>query len=201
MQSRAERRAWEAQYRKRNREKLNAKQRAWTERNRERETARLKASYLKHREAALKRSKERYERTRERKLQLAAEWRKRNPGKMRQYTDEWRKRNRGKYLGFARIGSHKRRDINRGAGACDPISINVLTQLIRSAVKMRCAICNQNMKVDDRSIDHVIPISKGGTGDIGNLQVVHRSCNAKKYAKMPHEIDGQMQIHLVGGTA
>lgn len=32
----------------------------------------------------------------------------------------------------------------------------------------------------DVNIDHIIPIEKGGTNDIGNMQLVHPYCNALK---------------------
>ena len=161
---------------------------------------RHRESYLKNREAILIRAKERYYLNREKKLITNAAWRKQNPDKMRRYTEAWSKKNRTRRLESARVQSHKRRTLRR-RGECDIQSINILVQLIRAAEKMKCAICDHNMPVGDRSIDHVIPLSRGGSGDIGNLQVVHRKCNLQKYAKMPHELDGQMQIHLVGRVA
>lgn len=42
---------------------------------------------------------------------------------------------------------------------------------------MTCQSCRSG---DDITLDHVIPISKGGTNDDSNLQVLCRSCNAAK---------------------
>lgn len=181
-------------------EQRRAYLRAWRVRNRDKESVRQKNRYRANRDEILKRGKERYRLNREKKLATNAKWRAANPNKGREYTKAWVKRNPGKALERARIQSHKRRQSSR-SGTCDIQSINLLSQLIRSSRKMKCAICRKNMRVNDRSIDHVIPLSKGGSGDFGNLQVVHRKCNAMKYAKMPHELDGQMQIHLVGRVA
>lgn len=43
-----------------------------------------------------------------------------------------------------------------------------------------CPYCNKN-KTD--TIDHVVPLSKGGTNNKDNLIAVCRSCNSKKGAK------------------
>lgn len=40
-----------------------------------------------------------------------------------------------------------------------------------------CAICSSNKKL---SIDHIVPMSKGGKDNIENLQCLCFSCNAKK---------------------
>lgn len=50
--------------------------------------------------------------------------------------------------------------------------------------KLTCEICkkpiNKRNKKLKSSIDHIIPISKGGTEDFKNLRVAHRICNNKK---------------------
>ncbi len=45
----------------------------------------------------------------------------------------------------------------------------------------KCAHCGSTKKLE---IDHIIPISKGGTGDEANLQVLCRPCNRKKRVKI-----------------
>jgi hypothetical protein len=50
-----------------------------------------------------------------------------------------------------------------------------------SAAQHKCAACGSAEKLE---IDHVVPISQGGTGDFHNLQVLCRQCNRKKRARL-----------------
>lgn len=48
---------------------------------------------------------------------------------------------------------------------------------------------NNNMCVkcatdNDLTIDHIVPVSRGGTNDLWNLQTLCRSCNSKKGARL-----------------
>ena len=44
-----------------------------------------------------------------------------------------------------------------------------------------CALCEQPMNgMNDGTIDHIIPLSKGGSKSYSNKQIVHRVCNEKK---------------------
>lgn len=52
-------------------------------------------------------------------------------------------------------------------------------QLINS-VNGACAICG---RTDSPSIDHVVPISKGGSDGVDNLRVLCTSCNSRKGGK------------------
>lgn len=45
----------------------------------------------------------------------------------------------------------------------------------------QCANCKSDKNL---SIDHIIPIKKGGTNDRSNLQILCRSCNSKKRDKI-----------------
>jgi len=55
----------------------------------------------------------------------------------------------------------------------------------------RCRICEKMTRPDWNythnlypSIDHIVPISKGGSHTMDNVQVAHRICNGKKSAKL-----------------
>lgn len=43
--------------------------------------------------------------------------------------------------------------------------------------KFQCVHCNCK---ENLTIDHIIPVSKGGKDDIENLQILCKSCNSKK---------------------
>ncbi len=49
-----------------------------------------------------------------------------------------------------------------------------------------CGLCkNQIHSLDDSTVDHIIPYSKGGKTRPDNGQLAHRGCNARKNAQMP----------------
>lgn len=56
---------------------------------------------------------------------------------------------------------------------------------------MRCALCGKKKKL---TVDHVIPISRGGANDIGNIQPLCFSCNSKKRTRI---IDARLELWLV----
>lgn len=43
-----------------------------------------------------------------------------------------------------------------------------------------CPLCGEAMKDEDKSIDHIIPLSKGGENVLSNMQITHLRCNQKK---------------------
>ena len=48
----------------------------------------------------------------------------------------------------------------------------------RPALRKVCAKCGHKKKLE---MDHIVPVVRGGTGDISNLQPLCRSCNASKH--------------------
>ena len=48
-----------------------------------------------------------------------------------------------------------------------------------------CGICQQPVALDVFTIDHVVPLSKGGVHKFENLQLAHRACNSRK-GNRPH---------------
>jgi 5-methylcytosine-specific restriction endonuclease McrA len=63
------------------------------------------------------------------------------------------------------------------------VAAQIRTDLL-SAAQHRCASCPATEHLE---IDHIVPISKGGTGDPDNLQVLCRKCNRKKRALLRAE--------------
>jgi 5-methylcytosine-specific restriction endonuclease McrA len=49
-----------------------------------------------------------------------------------------------------------------------------------------CAACRADIDGGYEQ-DHVMPLARGGTNDIGNIQLLCRPCNRKKHAKHPDD--------------
>lgn len=62
-----------------------------------------------------------------------------------------------------------------------PVSTNKAARVF-ARDGLRCVHCGDT---ETLSIDHIYPVSKGGTNDEENLQTLCRSCNSRKGAKLP----------------
>lgn len=50
----------------------------------------------------------------------------------------------------------------------------------------KCGICKKDItNLKDATIDHIIPLSKGGHDGLSNLQLAHEKCNLNKNDKVP----------------
>lgn len=47
----------------------------------------------------------------------------------------------------------------------------------RNSGVVPCFVCGKNVLSDDATLEHIIPISKGGTDDMNNLTISHGKCN------------------------
>ena len=54
----------------------------------------------------------------------------------------------------------------------------------------RCAICGKRIRhLDDLTVDHIIPLAKGGKNVVENCQLAHRECNGEKRDILPEIYD------------
>lgn len=44
----------------------------------------------------------------------------------------------------------------------------------------KCGVCNEPVSVETFTIDHIVPLSKGGPHVYDNLQIAHLACNTQK---------------------
>ena len=86
-------------------------------------------------------------------------------------------RNRGKRIIAAKAGAASRK------GAFGKFS-SVDVQLALDLQSWKCLSCDQCLKAG-YDVDHIVPISKGGSNLPINLQILCPRCNRKKSAKMP----------------
>lgn len=54
--------------------------------------------------------------------------------------------------------------------------------------KGRCAICGEYVPFDIFTVDHILPLAKGGDNDLSNLQCTCRTCNLVKQDILPEEL-------------
>jgi 5-methylcytosine-specific restriction endonuclease McrA len=60
----------------------------------------------------------------------------------------------------------------------------------------RCAYCGCELNTETITIDHMIPIVRGGTNYIDNLVPACRSCNSRKHTKTAEEYLGELERNI-----
>lgn len=64
--------------------------------------------------------------------------------------------------------------------------------IIYNKNKGRCAICGKFVPFDEFTIDHIIPLAKGGTNELRNLQCTCKTCNLIKQDILPEDLMGKL---------
>lgn len=53
-----------------------------------------------------------------------------------------------------------------------------------------CQICEKPFtSMKDITFDHIVPVSKGGTDELENIQLAHYKCNQSKADMLPEEFE------------
>jgi hypothetical protein len=88
----------------------------------------------------------------------------------------------GKQAGHVKAWHAKRRSGNK---ECRTLDLSMgFTAFLFDTVQCACYWCGKRRRAQ---LEHLTPLSRGGTHDIENLQASCRSCNAKKHDKTPEE--------------
>ena len=162
-----------------------------------------KEFYWKNRERLLKQEAERYKNNRDRILARNKKWNAAHPEEMNRNSEKWEKANPEKAVAMFRKYYWKNAEkINadcREYSKKNPDVIRAKTQRRRTAKTLaggsftaaewkalckkyhyKCLCCGKRRKL---TADHVIPVSKGGTSNIDNIQPLCGPCNSSKRDK------------------
>lgn len=110
----------------------------------------------------------------------SASYYQRNKESIRQYIDGWRSINAEHVRLKGRQYAAKRKA--NFLGADGKYSTDDVARILKLQ-KSKCAYCQSNL--DDFEIDHIAPLSKGGSNWPKNLQLLCRPCNRSKHALDP----------------
>lgn len=101
----------------------------------------------------------------------------------RYYQSRFRRNSPDKYRANYRRYEHRKREAPGGHTSAE------LETLKRT--QKGCWWCGKPI-TDQHHIDHVVPLSRGGSNDISNLRVTCPPCNARKKDKLPAEFAGRL---------
>ncbi len=127
----------------------------------------------------------------ERAQAKVTEWHKANPEKRREHRAAWRKAH-AEEIKASKAEWHKR-DPNRGRmyqqtrrakKAANGGSFTTSEwQSLKQHYEFRCLCCSQKEPYIELTIDHVVPVTQGGSNDISNIQPLCLICNLSKGTK------------------
>lgn len=116
-------------------------------------------------------------------------WRRANPEKTKQYYEMHHKPNSARYsktfYSSDRGKTIKRNsDLKRQLRTTDQYVEHIDAFVVTEMDDGMCQICYQDIDLNsgELTVDHIIPLSKGGVHAYYNVQLAHRGCNSKKGA-------------------
>ena len=134
--------------------------------------------YLAHREQEISRCAEYNKNNPHVPAASMRRYRKKNPEKSKEYTNTWRSENKDRVYIYGTKKTAKRR-----------LAINATIDKITAAewrkIKLlhmnKCAYCLMEFK--NLTMDHIVPLVKGGSHNKNNIVPACKSCNSSKQAR------------------
>lgn len=164
-----------------------SRRKAWYVANAERASATSRAYYESHREAIKARSRRDYYGNREARLEAHRAYH-------REHWPEFYARNAEKYRvkaqAYYRAHRHRWPQYNARRRSAMTEATPEVRAWVAYLLEQSCVYCGNSEPIE---VDHVVPLSRGGTHSVENLAPACRPCNRAKGAKLLSEWDGGPQ--------
>jgi len=170
IKNRAEILAKRAGYYAEHTEEISAYKAVWREEKREDRKAKDREYYAAHKD--------------ERKSQMRA-YAAENRERIRSYAARYRKEHPEVEIEH---GAERRMRISGSSSPQEREAARKFIHKVKTAQRAICYLCGKRLSRGERTIDHIIPLAKGGRHVTNNLACACRSCNSKKKAKLPEEV-------------
>lgn len=175
-------REYHRRYREENSEKVRESQRAWR---------------IANAESLAEKKREHYQENIDHYREYKREYHRKNADRLTAKTIQWQKDNPEK----THMKNQRRRSRVREAFVED-----VDPSVVLSRDGWVCHICGdaidpkfKSPDVMSWSIDHVIPLAKGGAHEYKNCKAAHRGCNSRKGAILDYEVYEGTTVPEIGG--
>ena len=129
--------------------------------------------YVENRRSILNKMRGYYTNNKEKIIRYAATYQKEHPEKHAEYTAKYQKSHKEEYSAYYNV--RKTRKTQAGGSFTAKAWLDLC-----KCYGNKCLRCNRRRKL---TADHVIPVSKGGTSNIDNIQPLCGPCNSSKGAK------------------
>lgn len=136
--------------------------------------------YWKNPEKPRKAAREYHYAHRDERREAYNDWRERNREHVAEYQERYNNENHVRKAAY----TQRRRAVIAG--------VSVIEEFNRAAIIERdgstCYLCGKELKPRQVTLDHVVPLSRGGSHTADNLRVCCLSCNRKKWDKLLEEL-------------
>lgn len=174
-----------------NKEKWREYSRNWRKKNPEKNKESNKKSRIKNLEKIKLRQKEYNLKNKERVNARSRAYNKAHAKEIKAYQDGWRDANREWFKKWRLENKHrckayklKRRSLEKH------LRSNLIKQVYDNNIKkngvLTCVLCEKKI-INDDTLEHLQPLSRGGSNEIDNLDIAHKICNFRKNNKTMEE--------------
>jgi 5-methylcytosine-specific restriction endonuclease McrA len=177
-------RAARDKYRFSHREIVIERTRRWREQNQDKIAAYVAARYAERRDELAAASREYYHANRIERQAVSKAWKEAHKDEVRDYKRRYNRANPERVRAWI-----ARRDALREGATGDHTHGDIKAQYARQ--RGRCYWCRTKVR-GSYHVDHVVPLSRGGSNGPENIVIACPTCNMQKHAKHPMDWAGVM---------